>query len=143
VEGKLVEHVHHHLNHMAIIISAVILWVLGAAWYSPALFAKPWMALLGIRKDGPNKKTLVPGMIASFVGDLIVALVLAHFIIWSGASTIGWGAFIGFLSWFGFVVAPNFPQGIYENRPFKLFAINSGYWLVGLLIVGSLLAIWH
>jgi hypothetical protein len=23
-----------------------------------------------------------------------------------------------------------------------LFAINSGYWLVGLLIIGSLLAVW-
>ena len=35
------------------------------------------------------------------------------------------------------------PQGIYEKRPFKLFAINSGYWLLGLFIVGGLLAAWR
>jgi Protein of unknown function (DUF1761) len=138
-----VEHVHHHLNHLAIITSAVILWALGAAWYSPALFAKPWMALLGIQPDASKRKDLMGGMIASFIGDLILALVLAHFVIWSGASTIGWGAFIGFLCWFGFIAAPNFPQGIYESRPHKLFLINAGYWFVGLLIIGPLLAVWH
>ena len=53
------------------------------------------------------------------------------------------GAFIGFLVWLGFFAAPNLPQGIYENRPFKLFAINNGYWLVGLLIVGVLLSVWR
>ncbi len=137
------EHIHHQLNHLAIVASAVILWALGAAWYSPALFAKPWMALLGIQKDPSKQKDLMGGMIASFIGDLVLALVLAHFVAWSGASTIGWGAFVGFLAWFGFIAAPNFPQGIYEGRPFKLFLINAGYWFVGLLIVGALLAIWH
>jgi len=138
-----VEHIHHHLNHLAIISSAVFLWVLGAVWYSPALFAKPWMALLGITPDPSKRKGLVGGMIASFIGDLILALVLSHFVIWSGASTIGWGAFVGFVSWLGFIAAPNLPQGIYEGRPVRLFLINAGYWLVGLLVVGALLAAWH
>ncbi len=137
------EHIHHHLNHLAIISSAVFLWVLGAVWYSPALFAKPWMALLGITPDPSKRKGLVGGMIASFIGDLILALVLSHFVIWSGASTIGWGAFVGFVSWLGFIAAPNLPQGIYEGRPVRLFLINAGYWLVGLLVVGALLAAWH
>lgn len=62
---------------------------------------------------------------------------------WAGAEAFGGGAFVGFLAWLGFVAAPSFPQGLYENRPFKLFAINTGYWLVGLLISGGLLAVWH
>lgn len=34
----------HHLlfNPWAILVAAVIQWVLGAIWYSPLLFAKPW-----------------------------------------------------------------------------------------------------
>ena len=134
---------HLHFNHVAILVSALLLWFLGAIWYSPVLFAKPWMALLNIRKDHPNKKTLVPGMISSFIGDLLVAFVLAHIVNWAGATTFGWGAFIGAIIWLGFIAAPAFPQGIYENRPFKLFAINSGYWLVGLIGVGGLLAVWR
>jgi hypothetical protein len=133
---------HLHLNHWAILVSALILWLLGAAWYSPALFAKPWMAALGIQK-GSNTKGLATGMISSFIGDLLLSLVLAHIVLWSGADSFAWGAFIGFLAWLGFIAAPAFPQGIYEGRPFKLFAINSGYWLVGLLLSGALLAVWH
>jgi hypothetical protein len=56
---------------------ALILWILGAAWYSPALFAKPWMAALGIVPTGP-KKGLAAGMIASLIGDVLVAFALLH-----------------------------------------------------------------
>jgi hypothetical protein len=131
------------MNFWAILVSALILWFLGAAWYSPVLFVKPWMAALKITPHAVDKKGLVPGMISSLIGDLILAFVMAHFIFWSGGSTIGWGAFIGFLIWFGFFAAPSFPQGIYEKRPFALFVINNGYWLVGLVIVGALLAVWR
>ncbi|HEY1986098.1 MAG TPA: DUF1761 domain-containing protein [Terracidiphilus sp.] len=133
---------HLHLNFLAVLVSALILWMLGAIWYSPPLFAKPWMADLGITPDPAKKKGLLAGMVSSFVGDLILAFVLAHFVGWSHAGVFGAGMFIGFLTWIGFFVAPNFPQGIYENRPLRLFAINNGYWLVGLLIVGGLLAVW-
>lgn len=135
-------HIHHDLNHLAILVSGAFLWLLGAVWYSPALFSKPWMALLGFSKEHPNKKSLVPGMIASLVCDVILAFVMEHLILWSAATTFSWGALVGFIAWIGFFAAPNLPQGIYENRPFKLFAINNGYWLVGLPIVGGILAIW-
>jgi hypothetical protein len=136
---------HHllHFNYLALLVSALILWVLGAAWYSPALFAKHWMAELGIRKDAVNRKSMVPGMIASFICDLILAFVLAHVLGWAGVTTVGRGVFVGILMWMGFFVAPALPQGIYENRSLKLFAINAGYWFVGLIIVASLLAVWH
>ena len=83
------------------------------------------------------------GMISSLIGDLILSFVLWHFVTWAGATTWAMGAFIGFLCWLGFFAASNFPQGIYEKRPIALFLINNGYWLVGLLITGGLLAVWR
>jgi len=136
-------HIHHTFNHLAIIASGVFLWLFGAVWYSPPLFAKPWMAMLGIQKGQSKQASLIAGMISSLIGDLVLSFILAHFIIWSDASTIGWGALIGFLVWCGFFAAPNLPQGIYEGRPFKLFAINNGYWLIGLLVSGGLIAAWR
>src|SRR5271170_3541624 len=111
-----IHHLHHQINHWAVLVSALILWLLGAAWYSPALFAKPWMAALGIVPGGP-KKGLAFGMISSLIGDLLVAFVLLHIILWSGANTFATGAFVGFICWLGFFVATQFPQGIYESRP--------------------------
>lgn len=138
------------LNYLAIVVSAVILWVLGAIWYSPALFAKPWMELLGIKKGEGKQSGLIMGMVSSFIGDLVLSFILAHIIIWANAfgfatSAFGFanGGVLGVLVWIGFIAAPNLPQGIYERRPFKLFAINGGYWLVGLFIVGGLLAAWR
>lgn len=131
-----------HLNHLAVVVSALILWFLGAFWYSPLLFAKPWVAIVG-RKMGEKPKGVWKGMLGSLIGDLLLAFVLDHFILWSGGATFGWGALIGFITWLGFVVGPLYPQSIYEGRPFTYFAINSGYWLVGLTVVGGLLAVWR
>jgi hypothetical protein len=135
-------HLHNVLNFWAVLVSAVVLWLLGAFWYSPILFAKPWAAIVG-RKMGEKPKGVVRGMVSSFIGDLLVGLVLAHFVVWSGSQTAGSGAFIGFASWLGFIAAPAYPQSIYEGRPFKYFAINGGYWLIGLVAVGVLLAVWR
>jgi Protein of unknown function (DUF1761) len=137
-----IHHLHNHMNPWALLVSALILWLLGAAWYSPALFAKPWMAALGI-VPGHQKKGLAAGMLASFLGDVLVALVMLHIVLWSEAASLGAGVFVGFICWLGFFAATMFPQGLYEGRPMKLFAINSGYWLLGLLIVGGLLAVWR
>lgn len=131
-----------HFNFVAILVSAIILWVLGAFWYSPAAFAKPWIAIIG-RREGEKPKGLVVGMVGSLIGDFILSFVLAHFVGWSGADTFALGAFIGFITWLGFVVGPLYPQSVYEGRPFAYFAINAGYWLVGLVIAGGLLAVWH
>ncbi len=133
----------HSLNHLAVLVSAIILWVLGAAWYSPALFAKPWMEMLAIKKGEGKQSGLLLGMVASFIGDYVLSFIFAHIIAWSNATGFMYGCVLGVLVWMGFIAAPNLPQGIYEGRPFKLFAINGGYWLVGLCLVGGLLAAWR
>jgi hypothetical protein len=133
---------HLHFNHWAILVSALIQWFLGAAWYSPALFAKPWMAMVSVRTKTKTVSMIV-GMIASFVGSVVTSFILAHVVMWSGAAIFSLGALIGFILWLGFIAAPLAASYIYEGRPFKLFAINTGYWLVALIVTGGLLAVWH
>lgn len=135
-------HIHHDLNIVGICVCAAGLWIMGALWFSPVLFAKPWMALVGIEKTEGKRPGMLLAMTASLIGDFVVALILEHLVIWSGAGSFGWGALIGFIAWAGFVGAVNLPQTMYERRPFKYFAITSGYWLLGLVLVGGVLAIW-
>jgi len=137
-------HPMHHMNGWAVLVSALGLWFLGAVWYSPAMFAGAWMKALGIVPDPAKKnKTLAAGMIASLLGDLLMAFILLHFIVWSGADTFGAGAFVGFISWLGFFAATQVAQGIYEGKPAVLFWINGGYFLVGLVGMGGVLAVWR
>src|SRR5579863_6250347 len=94
----------HDFNYWAIVVAALFQWFLGALWYSPPLFAKPWAAMLGIKMDG-EKKGLATGMIASILCDLLLCFVLAHIVLWSGAASFGHGALAGFIVWCGFFVA--------------------------------------
>ena len=135
-------HVHHLINYWAVLVSAVILWVLGAVWFSPVLFAKPWIAIVG-RKMGEKPKGVAWGMIASLIGDLLLAFVLAHIILWSHADSGIDGLHIGLLTWVGFIAATMYPNTIYEGRGAKYFLITGGYWLIGFLIIGALLASWR
>jgi hypothetical protein len=132
---------HLHFNYLAILVAALILWILGALWYS-LFFAKSWMALTG-HKKGERPKGAVLSMIWSFLGAVLLSFVLAHMILWSGAATIGSGMVVGLICGLGFVAVPLFFETLYERRPAKLFAINAGYWLLGLVLAGGLLAVWH
>jgi hypothetical protein len=43
----------------------------------------------------------------------------------------------------GFFGAIGIPQSVFEGRPFKLFAINQGYNLLGLMLIGGVLSVWR
>ena len=75
--------------------------------------------MLGIQKGQSKRASLIAGMISSLIGDLVLSFILAHFIIWSDASTIGWGALIGFLVWCGFFAAPKPAAGHLRRQAFQ------------------------
>jgi len=133
---------HLQFNLLAVLVSGVMMWLLGAIWYSPIAFGKKWAALVP-GPQGDKKKTMMVGMIMSLVGDILLSFVLAHVIIWSGSREFGRGLFIGFVMWMGFFAATAIPQGVFEGRPFKLFAINQAYNLLGLMLIGGILSAWR
>jgi len=130
-----------HFNHMHVLMAALVQWVLGALWYSPVLFANPWTAMVEVRPEAKGSRMAI-GMIASFIGSLVVSFLLMHVVWWSGAYGFKQGARVGFILWAGFIFVPLAAQYLYEGRPFKLFAANTGYWLVALMMSGALLAHW-
>ena len=130
------------INFWAVIAAAVSNMILGAVWYSPALFATQWMRLIGkskedIMKEGPGK-----AYGQAFVCALVTAYVFAHFIGYAGASTAVQGLQAGFWAWLGFVATTTAAMSIFEKRSWKLYAINNGYNLVSLMIMGVILALW-
>ena len=133
---------HLQFNLLAVLVSGVMMWLLGAIWYSPIAFGKKWAALVP-GPQGDKKKTMMVGMIMSLVGDILLSFVMAHVIIWSGSREFGRGLFIGFVMWMGFFAATAIPQGVFEGRPFKLFAINQAYNLLGLMLIGGILSAWR
>src|SRR5258708_32955795 len=66
----------HSLNWLAILVAAISTMVIGFLWYSPLLFAKPWMKEMGYdpsdkAKTEEMKKNAGPAYGGAFVASLI------------------------------------------------------------------------
>ena len=88
---------------------------------------------------------LVGGVIAligAFVAALMMAYVLAIFIGFAQAKTIFQGVTIGLWSWVGFVAAPTLSNYLFSGWSRDLYLINNSYYLVSLLVMGAVLAMW-
>ncbi|NIW79404.1 MAG: DUF1761 family protein [Calditrichae bacterium] len=68
--------------------------------------------------------------------------VLAHFVELAEASTFGHGLTTAFWCWFGFVAAISGMHAFFQGNPLKMYFIDIGYSLVGMLLAGGILAIW-
>lgn len=138
----------HHLNLLAILVAAISTMVVGFVWYSPLLFAKPWMRAMGYDPDDKAKtqemqKSAGPAYAGSFVASLISAFTLELFLHWVHAENVHHGLMVGFHVWLGFVATVQFTGALFMKQSMKLFAINTGYQLVCFLVMGAILAVWN
>src|SRR5260370_5585159 len=71
----------HSLNWLAILVAAISTMVIGFLWYSPLLFAKPWMKEMGYdpsdkAKTEEMKKNAGPAYGGQFFASLLSRLTL-------------------------------------------------------------------
>jgi|ERR1051326_1846102 hypothetical protein len=129
------------INWLALVVAVLVRMALGAAWFSPPLFLKPWLAASGM-SEAQMKAGMPKALTFDLVGTIVMAFVLVHAVKYAGAQGIAQGAVVGFLNWLGFVAVTTLSATLHEHRPFKLWLINNGYQLVALLIMGAILAVW-
>lgn len=129
------------VNWIAIVVLVFVNMGIGAVWYGP-LFGKPWMEGTGIKMEDIEGKNMMPPYVVAIVNSFFMAFIMANVIAWTGIVTVGGGLFLALLMWLGFT---GFSFGVnhaFEMRSFQLWYINSGMYLVGLLIMGAVLAVW-
>jgi hypothetical protein len=129
------------ISWLAVIVAAIVKFAIGAVWYQP-LFGKRWRELMKV-PEGAMADGLMQAMIVGFVGDLVMAYILARFVAHYGDGGIGGGLLVAFMAWLGFVATLMAGQIYYEKKPTELIAINAGYQLVGILVMGAILGVWH
>lgn len=129
------------INWWAVLVATGVNMVVGAIWYSRALFAKEWAKLTGRKMDEMGDGT--SGYIITTAGAFVQNLVLSYIIGWSAVTTAFNGAYIGLLLWVAFVAVTQGVNTVFAGTRKKLWAINTGYFLVVLLINGAILAVWR
>ena len=138
----------HHLNWLAIFVAAISTMVVGFLWYSPLLFARPWMREMGYDPNDKAKtqemqKSAGPAYAGSFVASLISAFTVALFFHALRVDSRHTGFMASFHIWLGFVATVQFTGALFTKQSMKLFAINTGYQLVCYLVMGVILSLWQ
>ncbi|NMR26072.1 MULTISPECIES: DUF1761 domain-containing protein [Pseudoalteromonas] len=128
------------LNILAILLAALSAFMLGGIWYSPLLFQRTWMEGCGLTeldlKDS-DPKWIFGG---SFVLSLIMAFSLSLFI--GPHPTLGVAVGAGFAIGICWVSSSFGMSYIFEQRPLKLFLVNSGYHVLQFTLMGLVLGMW-
>jgi hypothetical protein len=135
------------VNIWAVLVSAVATMAVGFLWYSPALFANPWMVLMGYDPNDKAKiaemqKSAGPSYVMSLIASILSAFVLGKLISVSGSATAFDGLKIGLVVWLGFVTTVQFTNALFSRQRNKLYLINTGYQLVCYVAMGAILGAW-
>jgi len=131
--------------HLPAVLSAAgIQFVFGWAWYM--VFISVWMEGTGVSLEAMQGMT--GGEIAlayggSFAAYAVLYYVMANFVVYTKSTTAKRGAQTGFWLWLGFVGTTLFVTYSYSMKPFSLWLVDAGYWLVSMLIGGVVLAVWR
>ncbi len=134
------------INMFAVLASTFVAFIIGGLWYGP-LFGKPWLKLLGWSQekiDGMKKKGGMGKAYAmQFVNSFVMAYVLAHVLEFAKTDSLVMGLQGAFWCWLGFIATTFMGKVLWEGKPWKLYFIDTGHYLVNLLVMGAILALWR
>jgi len=133
------------LNPVAVLVVAFVGFCLGAVWYSPLLFVKPWMEEMKITPESMKKEAgrfpvVMGGALAcTIVSTLTLAsLVAAH----HSAGPLK-GAELGLLVGAGLVAARAGTNALFESRTLRHYLIVAGHDVLLCVVQGAILAVWR
>jgi hypothetical protein len=132
------------VSWLGVIVGAAIYFFLGALWYSPVLFAKPWQAAIGWdesrRPPEMNPMTYVLPAAMYLIAAIAMAIIAAA----TGTDSITEGLVLGLITGIGFALPMVGVEATFDPnkpKPMAWFLITVAYHLIGFAILGVAVAI--
>ncbi len=133
------------VNFLAVIVATLAAFFLGFVWYS-FLFGKRWMKELGfteeqLKQGGGMARIFGTTLLLTFVMGLGLAMVWHR----EDISTLTWdvGLYHGLLIGLMFVATSTGINYLYQRKSLALWAIDAGYHVCFLGLMGAILGAWH
>ena len=130
------------LNWLAVVVSAVAFYALGALWYS-VLFGKAWAAEQGIDMENPPEVNMVQTMGGTFVLELIAAIAVGMLMAEMEVAGYMGGIHTGLLVGLCIASVMMGVNYLHEQRSLKLWLINACHLTLGFAIVGAIQGAWQ
>ncbi|MGB6192469.1 MAG: DUF1761 domain-containing protein [Terracidiphilus sp.] len=129
-------------NYVAILVAGIVCFLLEAAWYS--FFNQAWLAGTGRTREWLMSQGVNPAFQygIAILAAIGVAAALSYFVQSTGPQTVVRGVATAFLLWLGFVLTIWATEYAFELRPLSLFWINTGFWLLGMVVMGAIVGAW-
>ena len=129
------------VNYWGVLAAALILYILGALWYSPLLFGETCMPKEACNLPDEHKKCCCYSKVGAYIGELVssllIAYVLALFIEISQAEKVVEGITVAIWFWIGFIITTHFSGVLWNQRPFKHYLIHMSFLLIGFIAMGA------
>ena len=132
------------MNWLAILVAAVAYFMLGALWYSKALFSNQWIAHHKIDMNDPElKKGVGVIMFTSFLLFIVISICLGILIERMQLNQVLSGVKLGLLTGVGFSFAAISITYLYVKKPFSLHLIDGMYHVVGQILAAIIICLWQ
>lgn len=135
----------YSINYLAILTSGIVMMILGYLWYGP-VFGKAWGKMVGV-SEKEMKEMRGSDMVRSyglmFISTLVLSYVYDHVLIAFQSGSISMALQGAFWAWLGFIATTQLGKVLWEKKPWKLYVIDTGYYLVSLVLVGIVLTLWR
>jgi hypothetical protein len=133
-----------HLNWLAVAVSAIVYFCLGAIWFNPRVFGTMWMKGHGIAEPTEaDKKNIGMMMTMSFVKTIVLTVLVAYvvrIINYSGdtMTALKIGAVLG-----GIASLPIGINYLFMKKSFTIWLIDGGYHVCGVIISALIISAWR
>jgi hypothetical protein len=119
--------------------ATVVSIIIGALWYSPVMFLKPWMLAQGKEYPCPPQKGGGTAILNAAAMSLISALALSEVFTWRQVSNLEDALVTALLMAVGFVVSNQLLRDRFHGATPMLSAINAANTVVTYLAMGLVL----
>ena len=134
------------LNWLAVLVGAVVYFVIGAAWFAPAVFGRPWMAAIGWDDSRPRPEMNPVSYAGPALFYLIASIATGLLAAATGTDTLAEGAVLGVVVGVGYALVVTATDAVLDPnkpKPWTWFAISGAYHVVSLIIVGMIIGAWQ
>jgi len=128
-----------NINWISVIVATISAFLIGGIWYGP-VFGLAWMTEFGFTVEDLKKRNMSKVFGLSLVLSFIAALNLELFI--GAEANLIFGSMAGFFAGIGWVGTMLGILYLFEMRSLKVYAINAGYCVVTLTVMGAILGAW-